>query len=142
MATVPGKVTNFDLLPGDYANAGHAVMALVATETPRVEGYFEDSKFDKIQVVDPATVRLLGGSPPLHGRMESISGCVADRERGATGDLLASINPTFSWVRFAQPIPARIKLQDPPPDFQLTPGRTAAVCLGAAGTVAAGHAKF
>jgi multidrug resistance efflux pump len=141
-APVPGKVTNFDLLPGNYANAGHAVMALVATETLRVEGYFEETKLDKIHVGDPATVRLLGGSPLLRGRVESISGGVADRERSAASDLLASINPTFSWVRLAQRIPVRIKLQDPPAGLQLTPGRTATVYIGGAGKGAAGLAKF
>jgi multidrug resistance efflux pump len=37
---------------------------------------------------------------------------------------LASVNPTFSWVRLAQRIPVRIELDDVPP---LVAGRTATV---------------
>ena len=126
---MPGIVTNFGLLPGHYANAGQAVLALVATETLRVEGYFEETKLDKIHVGDPARVELLGESRILHGHVESISGGIADRERSASGDLLANINPTFSWVRLAQRIPVRIRLTDVPADVALTPGRTATVYI-------------
>jgi len=141
-APVPGTVTNFALLPGNYANAGHPVMALVATETLHIEGYFEETKLDAIHVGDPATVRLLGSKQTLHGIVESISGGVADRQHSASGDLLTSINPTFSWVRLAQRIPVRIKLQRLPADLQLTPGRTASVYVGRLSNSAAGLAKF
>jgi RND family efflux transporter MFP subunit len=128
-APVPGIVTNFDLLPGHYANAGQAVLALVATDTLRVEGYFEETKLDRIRIGDPATVRLLGAATLLHGKVESISGGIADRERNASSDLLANITPTFSWVRLAQRFPVRIRLNDVPPGIQLTPGRTATVYI-------------
>jgi RND family efflux transporter MFP subunit len=129
VASVPGRITNFDLLPGNYANAGQAVMALVATETLRVEGYFEETKLDKIHVGDPASVKLLGNPLILHGYVESISGGIEDRERSASTDLLANITPTFSWVRLAQRVPVRIRLQNLPADVQLTPGRTATVSI-------------
>lgn len=126
-APVPGRITNFDLLPGNYATAGHAVTALVATETLRVEGYFEETKLDQIHVGDPASVKLLGASDILHGHVESIAGGIEDRERAQTSDLMANINPTFSWVRLAQRIPVRIRLDDVPRAIQLVPGRTATV---------------
>jgi multidrug resistance efflux pump len=129
VAPVPGIVANFDLLPGNYAEAGHPALALVATQTLRVEGYFEETKLDKIHVGDPATVKLLGSPVTLQGTVESISGGIADRERSASGDLLANINPTFSWVRLAQRFPVRVRLHDVPNDVQLTPGRTATVSI-------------
>jgi multidrug resistance efflux pump len=41
---------------------------------------------------------------------------------------LAAINPTFSWVRLAQRIPVRIKLN--PPDLPLVAGGTATISIG------------
>jgi multidrug resistance efflux pump len=43
---------------------------------------------------------------------------------------LAFVNPTFSWVRLAQRIPVRIKLDNVPPDLLLVAGRTATVSIG------------
>jgi RND family efflux transporter MFP subunit len=129
VAPVPGRVANFDLLPGHYASAGQPVLALVATDTLRVEGYFEETKLDKIHVGDPATVKLLGTPGVLHGTVESIASGIVDRERTASSDLLANITPTFSWVRLAQRVPVRIKLENLPADLQLTSGRTATVYI-------------
>ena len=127
IAPVPGRITNFDLLPGNYVTAGHAVTALVATDTIRVEGYFEETKLDRIHLGDAASVKLLGAHGVLHGHVESIAGGIEDRERDSSGSLMANINPTFSWVRLAQRIPVRIHLDDPARAPQLVPGRTATV---------------
>jgi multidrug resistance efflux pump len=126
-ASVPGLVTNFDLLPGNYATAGRPVLALVATDTLRVEGYFEETKLSRIHVGDPASVKLLGSSNLLHGHVESFAGGIADRERDPASNLLANINPTFSWVRLAQRVPVRIHIDSAPPGTDLVSGRTATV---------------
>ena len=128
-APVNGIITNFDLRPGDYVTAGHPVTALVDTDTIHVDGYFEETKLPSIQPGDAATIRLMGGEPPLSGRVESIAGAIEDRERTASGSLLANINPTFSWVRLAQRIPVRIALDRPPANVRLLPGRTATVIV-------------
>jgi multidrug resistance efflux pump len=43
--------------------------------------------------------------------------------------LLASVNPTFAWVRLAQRIPVRIKLDGVPDQTRLVAGRTATVAV-------------
>jgi len=129
VAPVNGIITNFDLRPGDYVSAGKAVTALVDTDSLHVDGYFEETKLPEIHPGDPATVRLLGSEPELHGHVESIAGGIVDRERSASDDLLANINPTFNWVRLAQRIPVRIKLENVPPQVRLLPGRTATVIV-------------
>lgn len=126
-ASVPGMITNFELLPGNYAAAGHPVTALVATDTIRVEGYFEETKLNRIHVGDPASVKLLGTSDILHGHVESVAGGIADRERDPASNLLANINPTFSWVRLAQRVPVRVHIDNVPPGTQLVSGRTVTV---------------
>lgn len=131
-ATVNGVITNFDLRPGDYVTAGHAVTALVDTDSIHVDGYFEETKLGAIHPGDPATVRLLGREPPLAGRVESIAGGIEDRERGSSSNLLANITPTFSWVRLAQRVPVRVTLDTLPPGVRLLPGQTATVIINPA----------
>ena len=60
---------------------------------------------------------------------ESIAAGIADRERSDSGNLLANINPTFNWVRLAQRVPVRVKLDDVPANVQLVVGRTATVVV-------------
>jgi RND family efflux transporter MFP subunit len=128
-APVNGVVTNFGLLPGRYVNAGAPILAIIDSDTFRVEGYFEETKLRGVHVGDRATVRLIGDSRVLTGHVESIASGIEDQSRSTSNDLLASVNPTFSWVRLAQRVPVRIKL-DEPPDDRLVAGRTATVFVG------------
>ena len=128
-APVNGIITNFHLQPGDYVSAGKPVTALVDTDTLRVDGYFEETKLAAIHPGDPVTVRLMGEEAPLSGHVESIAGGIEDRERAASDNLLANINPTFSWVRLAQRVPVRVTLDHVPEGLRLLPGRTATVIV-------------
>src|SRR5580692_5570553 len=130
VAPVNGIITNFDLLPGRYVNAGAAVFALIDSDTFRVEGYFEETKLRRIRIGEDATVKLIGDARLLSGHVESIAYGIEDQNRSTSGDLLAFVNPTFSWVRLAQRIPVRIKLDNVPPDLLLVAGRTATVSVG------------
>lgn len=128
-ASVNGRITNMELRPGAYVTTGRGVMALIDGDTLRVEGYFEETKLARIHVGDRARVRLMGEGTPLSGHVESFAGGVEDRERSAGSNLLANVNPTFAWVRLAQRIPVRIRLDAVPPDVRLVAGRTATVAV-------------
>jgi len=128
-ATVNGIATNVDVQPGDYASVGRQVLALVNADSFRVDGYFEETKVALIRVGDQAVIRIMGLGRDLHGTVESIASGIEDRERGASSNGLANINPTFSWVRLAQRIPVRIRLQGIPGDVRLISGRTATVSV-------------
>lgn len=126
-APVNGYVTNFQMRPGDYVNAGEPVFALIDSDSFYVDGYFEETRLPGIAVGDPARVQLIGQSGVIEGHVQSIARGIADRERTAGPDLLANVNPTFSWVRLAQRIPVRIALDHVPPGVRLVMGRTATV---------------
>jgi multidrug resistance efflux pump len=128
-STVNGIVTNLELQPGNYATVGRQVMAVVNTDSIYADGYFEETKVPVIRVGDKAIVHLMGVDTDLHGSVESIAAGIEDRERGSSGNALANINPTFSWVRLAQRIPVRIRLDRAPPDVRLIAGRTATVSI-------------
>jgi RND family efflux transporter MFP subunit len=128
-ASVNGIVTNVELQPGDYASTGRQVVALVDTDTIRVDGYFEETKLRKIWVGDRARVHIMGIKAELAGTVESIDAGIEDRERSASATNLANVNPTFSWVRLAQRVPVRIKLDPTVSDIRLIAGRTATVSI-------------
>jgi RND family efflux transporter MFP subunit len=128
-ARVNGRVANVTLRPGAYVSVGKGVFALIDSDTLRVEGYFEETKLDNIEVGDVATIQLMGNGRRLQGRVESIAGGIEDRERSDGSTLLANVNPTFSWVRLAQRVPVRIKLDSPSEDLRLVVGRTATVAI-------------
>jgi RND family efflux transporter MFP subunit len=127
LATVNGVITNFSMRPGDYVTTGNAVAALVDTDSLYVDGYFEETKLPRIAVGDTATVALLGGGGVMRGHVESIDAGIADNERTASPNLLADVNPTFTWVRLAQRVPVRIAIDHVPAGMRLIAGLTATV---------------
>jgi multidrug resistance efflux pump len=132
-APVNGFITNFDMRPGDYVDAGRPLFALIDSDSFYVDGYFEETKLPRIRVGDRALVYLVGENAVITGHVESIAGGIADRERQGSADLLANVNPTFSWVRLAQRVPVRIELDHVPADVHLVTGRTATVVIKGAG---------
>jgi len=128
-ASVNGRVTNMTLRPGAYVTVGKGVLALIDSDTLRVEGYFEETKVGRIKVGNSVSIHVMGDDRTLRGQVESIAGGIEDRERSDGSSLLANVNPTFSWVRLAQRIPVRIKLNEVPSDLKLVVGRTATVSV-------------
>jgi RND family efflux transporter MFP subunit len=126
-ASVNGVITNMELRPGTYLTPGKGVMALLDSDTLRVEGYFEENKLRRIHVGDPVNVRLMGSGHTLRGRVESVAAGIEDRDRSAGATLLANVNPTFNWVRLAQRIPVRIALDHASERSELVAGATATV---------------
>ncbi|MBN8954153.1 MULTISPECIES: HlyD family secretion protein [unclassified Rhizobium] len=125
-ATVNGTISNLSLRPGDYVSAGTAKVALIDSDSLRVEGYFEETKLPRIHIGDEVHIHLMGQAEKLTGHVESIAYGIEDRER-TSGSLLANITPTFSWVRLAQRVPVRIALDKVPDGTKLIAGLTATV---------------
>lgn len=132
-ASVNGIVTNLDLHPGDYLAPGKQALALLDTDSLRVEGYFEETKLPYIHPGDAVGIHLMGEARDLRGHVDSIAAGINDITRSDSGNLLPSVEPTFSWVRLAQRIPVRVKLDNPPADIRLIAGRTATVTILQAG---------
>ena len=128
-APVNGVITNFSLQPGDYVSAGSAITALVDTDSFYVSGYFEENKLERIRIGDPVVVDIMGSKMQLKGEVEGIAGGIEDRERSDSSSLLANVSPTFNWVRLAQRVPVRVKLEDVPEGVRLVAGRTVSVSV-------------
>ncbi len=124
-APVNGYVTNLVVDEGDFADAGKAVMAVIDSDSFRVEAYLEETKLNFVKVGDSATVILMSGAPAIKGQVESIARGIGDTENPVGQNLLQNVNATFEWVRLAQRIPVRIKLVEVPNGTILSSGMTA-----------------
>lgn len=125
-ASVAGKLTNFALQPGDYASAGSRVASLIAKDTIRVSGYFEETKLSRIRPGDRARITLMAGGGVLTGTVLDIAGGIADQQRSETTGELPNVSATFTWVRLAQRVPIEI---------QLDPGQADHLIVGTSATV-------
>jgi multidrug resistance efflux pump len=129
-APTNGFVTNLNLYPGDFASAGVARMAMIDSDSFWVYGYFEETKIQGVHVGDHATVRLLGAEVNIEGRVDSIASGIVDRDNPTgTGELLANVDPIFTWVRLAQRVPVRIHLDNVPSGIHLAMGMTCTITL-------------
>ncbi|MCX2887063.1 HlyD family secretion protein [Pseudomonas sp. DCB_BI] len=122
-----GHITNLRLAEGNYVNTGESVMALVDDSTFYIQAYFEETKLPRIRVGDTVKVWLMGAGEPMQGHVESISRGITDRNSNPDSQLLPEVEPTFNWVRLAQRIPVRIRLDQVPEGVVLSAGMTASV---------------
>jgi multidrug resistance efflux pump len=124
---VDGRLTDRTVRTGDYVTAGKPVFAVLDTASLRVDGYFEETRLQRIAPGQPVEVRLMGDGRVMHGRVQSIAAGIEDRYRTQGASMLPNVNPAFDWVRLAQRIPVRVSVDDAPADLQLVVGRTATV---------------
>jgi RND family efflux transporter MFP subunit len=128
-APVTGYVTNLRLRKGDYGHAGAPLLVLVDADSFHVNGYFEETKLPRIHDGDRVSIHLMGVRAPLSGHVIGVASAIADRELASSDNMLANVNPTFSWVRLAQRIPVRIAIDKVPAGVRLAAGQTATVSI-------------
>jgi len=105
------------------------VMALIDSDSYRVEAYFEETKIPHIKPGASAEIYLMDGSPALQGTVLGIARGITDQDNRDGPELLSSVNPTFTWVRLAQRIPVRLHLTHVPPGVVVSAGMTCTVVM-------------
>ena len=130
VAPVDGYVVNLALQPGTMAVAYQPVLALISADSFRIEAFFRETQIGHFRPGDKALVTLMSyPGLPLNATVESIGWGIA-RQNGSTGeDLLPVVSPTFEWIRLAQRIPVRVRLDEVPEGVELRMGTTASVLV-------------
>ena len=128
-ASVNGYITNLNLAKGTFASQGKPVMALIDSDSYRVEAYFEETKIPHIRPDSTAEIHLMDGSPPLQGTVLGIARGITDQDNKDGPELLSSVNPTFTWVRLAQRIPVSLHITHVPPGVLISAGMTCTVVI-------------
>ena len=130
LASVDGYVSNINFQVGAQAVANTPILALVDSNSFWVFGYFRESQIGAIGLGDPARVTLMAyPDQPLSGTVESLGWGIAPSDGNTGYNLLPSIKPVFQWIRLAQRIPVRIKLEPLPEGVELRYGLTASVMV-------------
>jgi multidrug resistance efflux pump len=128
-ASVNGFITNLNLARGTYAPQGQPVMALIDSDSYRIEAYFEETKIRQVRLGATAEIHLMDGSPALQATVLGIARGITDRDNPNGPQLLSSINPTFTWVRLAQRIPVSLHITHVPPGVLISAGMTCTVIV-------------
>ncbi|GAA0484751.1 MULTISPECIES: HlyD family secretion protein [Tatumella] len=127
-APVDGWITNLTLRAGNYASEGSPLFALLDSHSYYVMGYFEETKLRHIRDGDPARIVLYSNGDTLTGTVLSIGRAIYDQNIEADG-LVPEIKPTVPWVRLAQRVPVRIRLDKVPDNIQLVAGTTCTIVI-------------
>ena len=126
---VDGYVTNLLMRVGDFARAGTPNLSVIDEHSHWIDAYFEETKLANIHVGDPVEATLLGFQAPINGRIESITGGISAANAASSTQGLPNVDPIFTWVRLAQRIPVRIRIEQVPPEVSLVAGMTCSVSV-------------
>ncbi len=130
LAPVDGYVTNLNLRMGSQAVANQPALALVDIDSFWVHGYFRETVIGDMRLGDRAIVTLMTYPDlPLEGQVESLGWGIAQDDGSPGQNLLPKVEPTFEWIRLAQRVPVRIRLDGVPSEVKLRVGTTASVLI-------------
>ena len=132
-APATGYVTNLNVHAGDFAAIGAAKLAVIDNASFYVVGYFEETKLALLEPGAAVRMTMMSGGATLGGHVESIAHGITDRDAATGRELLADVNPTFNWVRLAQRVPVRIRIDRLAPGQKLVAGTTCTVVVLRAG---------
>ncbi|TMV86238.1 HlyD family secretion protein [Thioclava sp. BHET1] len=123
-----GRVTNLLAHVGNYAAAGTALVAVVDSDSFRIDAYFLETKIAQIAIGDHARIRLMSDGEVLPGKVTGISQAISYSQDSSTS-LLEAPDASFQWIRQAQRIPVQISIDVPPKHVPLINGATASVIV-------------
>ncbi|TBL82154.1 HlyD family secretion protein [Hafnia alvei] len=128
-APVSGFITNLQTRVGNYASIGSPLVVLIDINSFYVMGYFEETKLKHINIGNNVDITLYNGNIPLQGRVESIGRAIYDQSVESSDNMLLNVKPNVPWVRLAQRVPIRIKLENIPKDVLLVAGTTCTISV-------------
>jgi multidrug resistance efflux pump len=124
---VNGWVTNLLMQVGDYATIGHNVISIVDADSFWVDAYFEETQLGLVHEGDPVKIKLMGYTQIVRGEVAGVARGINVSNAQPDQAGLATVNPIFTWVRLAQRVPVRIRIDQVPSGIRLVAGMTATV---------------
>lgn len=123
-ATLPGTVSRLPK-PGQYLNAGSTALALVVDGNLWIEANFTEKDLTYMHPGQPVEVRIdTYPDATWHGVVDSLSPAT-----GAEFAVIPAQNATGNWVKIAQRVPVRIRLDAAAGLPQLRAGLSAEVAI-------------
>lgn len=120
-----GQVSNLSLTPGALVGVGAPLFALIVDNSFHIDANFKETELPGVHPGEAVDVRIdMYPGHDFKGTVESLSGGT-----GTAFSLLPPQNATGNWVKIAQRVPVRIKLDHLDAAFPLRIGATATVTV-------------
>jgi RND family efflux transporter MFP subunit len=124
---VNGWVTNLTVRRDDFVTVGRSEVSVVDADSFWVDAYFEETKLASICEGEEARMQLMGYPESLDGSVDSVARGITVANAQPNQEGLANVNPIYTWVRLAQRVPVRIRIDKVPDGVRLVAGMTATV---------------
>ncbi|AJZ91387.1 p-hydroxybenzoic acid efflux pump subunit AaeA [Cedecea neteri] len=111
-APADGWVTNLNVHTGEFINRGATSVALVKQNSFYILAYMEETKLEGIRPGYRVQITPLGSNRVLRGSVDSISAGVTNASSTSDSKGMATVDSNLEWVRLAQRVPVRIRLDE------------------------------
>ncbi|EMX9181330.1 MULTISPECIES: p-hydroxybenzoic acid efflux pump subunit AaeA [Citrobacter] len=111
-APADGWVTNLNVYTGEFITRGSTAVALVKQNSFYVLAYMEETKLEGVRPGYRAEITPLGSNTVLKGTVDSVAAGVTNASSTRDDKGMATIDSNLEWVRLAQRVPVRIRLDD------------------------------
>ena len=111
-APASGWVTNLNVYTGEFITRGSTAVALVKQNSFYVLAYMEETKLEGVRTGYRAEITPLGSNRVLKGTVDSVAAGVTNASSSRDAKGMATIDSNLEWVRLAQRVPVRIRLDD------------------------------
>lgn len=111
-APTDGWVTNLNVHTGEFINRGATSVALVKQNSFYILAYMEETKLEGIRPGYRVQITPLGSNRVLRGSVDSISAGVTNASSTSDAKGMATVDSNLEWVRLAQRVPVRIRLDE------------------------------
>jgi len=111
-APADGWVTNLNVYAGEFITRGSTAVALVKQHSFYVLAYMEETKLEGVRPGFRAEITPLGSNRVLHGTVDSVAAGVTNASSSNDGKGMATVDSNLEWVRLAQRVPVRIRLDE------------------------------
>ncbi|EAB5472057.1 p-hydroxybenzoic acid efflux pump subunit AaeA [Salmonella enterica subsp. enterica] len=111
-APADGWVTNLNVYAGEFITRGSTAVALVKKNSFYVQAYMEETKLEGVRPGYRAEITPLGSNRVLKGTVDSVAAGVTNASSTSDAQGMATIDSNLEWVRLAQRVPVRIRLDE------------------------------
>ncbi|EPP2484987.1 p-hydroxybenzoic acid efflux pump subunit AaeA [Escherichia coli] len=111
-APADGWVTNLNVYTGEFITRGSTAVALVKQNSFYVLAYMEETKLEGVRPGYRAEITPLGSNKVLKGTVDSVAAGVTNASSTRDDKGMATIDSDLEWVRLAQRVPVRIRLDN------------------------------
>jgi len=111
-APAAGWITNLNVYTGEFITRGSTAVALVKQNSFYVLAYMEETKLEGVRAGYRAEITPLGSNRVIKGTVDSVAAGVTNASSSRDAKGMATIDSNLEWVRLAQRVPVRIRLDD------------------------------